>query len=597
MAKNKNKKKSEKPVEQTQEITVGSFDDDFDSYDNAMGTIFSADSDAETGSTKASKKADKSSKTSGNKKTIIIIVSIIIVIAGLIGIYFIVQNNVPDANDSTMSTYPTDENGEQYAVDLKGNKIESEKDNNGNILVAGIEELISYVPADIKTVKVTNENGTFEISGETATEVTTENGSEVITTNATVYTLKGYEEAPLASGKPDAVANDAASVTTTNIVDITGKNPETYGFDKPRATVEVKFNDGKQAKIIVGNEAPDNAGSYLMVNDDKAIYLVDNEDVDSFLYKETAFLDPTITDTAESDESSTPDKATISGTNFKDTLEFEANDDVTVSGAYYKMTAPTKGFVNVANGSSVLGALRSISATEAVAFKPNNETLKKFGIDTENPFAELKANFGEKTIHLYGAKPVIAESDDESSSSTSSTTYIYNPDKKMVYLINTSSVGWVTTSYEDMVYEYVLKADMPYIKTMEITANSKAYTFDISTETNTDSEGNETSKTVVKSNGKTIEQSRFDTFFQNLESAQLTAVKSGKISGKADLTVKISYTEDKSDDTITFYKGDNGKYNFSTDGSTLKGEVFESYVQKIIEDAPKIANGDEITAI
>lgn len=595
----KKEKKSSKTMSETQEIDTFNYEE---SYDNTVGTIFSADSDAETGNTKAAQKSQKQAKTknpNSNKKTIIIVVAVIIVLAALIGVYFLVQNIVPDSDDPTVTTYPTDENGEQYATDLKGNKIESQKDQNGNILTAGIEELVSHVPADIKSVEVTNENGTFVINAETPTEVTTENGTESTVTSETVYTLKGYEDAPLAPGKADAVANDAASVTTTNIVDIKGENPEDYGLDKPRATVNVVFNNKNTAKIIIGNDAPDNAGAYIKVNDDKAIYLVDSEAVDSFLYKPMAFLDTTITDAAGEDENSTPNSATISGSNFKDTLKFEANDDVTVSTAHYKMLEPIKGFANVTNSSAVLGSLRSVSATKVLEYKPDTAKLKKYGIDTESPYAELTAKFDKTTIHLYAAKPVVKTEGEGDEATQSSETYIYNPDKKMLYSIATSSVGWVTTSYEDMVFEYAIKADMPYIKNIEVTAKDKTYKYDISTKTSTDSEGNETRTTTTKCGDKTIEQNKFDIFFQNLESAEVKNVKTKNVDGNADLTVKITYTDDanKEADTYTFYKGENGKYNYSYDGKTITGEVFATYVNKIIEDAPKIAKGEEVTSL
>ena len=102
---------------------------------------------------------------------------------------------------------------------------------------------------------------------------------------------------------------------------------------------------------------------------------------------------------------------------------------------------------------------------------------------------------------------------------------------------------------------------------------------------------------IMRSDGKTIDTGRFDVFFQNLESATLNKVKSGTVSGEAELTVKVIYNTDKESDSITFYKGDTGKYNCSFDASAIIGDVFDTYVNKIIEDVPKIAKGEEITAI
>ncbi len=566
-------------------------------YDNTAGTIFSADSDAETGSTKSAKQTNKkkqkqqeNGKTGKNKKPIIILVAVILAVAALVGIYFAVQKLVPDATtDNTSPTYPTDANGEQYATDLKGNKIDSEKDQNGNILVAGIEELITYVPADVKYVKVENEYGSFELLSETPTELTTDaEGNQDTTTGVTVYTLVGCEDAPLASGQPDAVANDAAAVTTSNIVDITGANPEEYGLTKPRATATVEFNDGVKRVITVGNAAPDDVGVYIKVDGDEAIYLVTTDAVDAFLYKKMALLDTTITEAYSGDGDATPTKVTISGSNFPKELTFVPNTDETVSAAYYQMTSPTKWFANITNGSAVLESLRSVTAEEVLAYKPDTATLKEYGIDTSNPYAEINATFDDTTIHLYASQPTSDET---------AMVNVYNPDNKMIYSIGSTKVAWVTTSYEDMLFEYIIKPDLSTIDTIEITANSKSYKFDVNTETTVDEEENQTTTTTIKSGNKALDTSKFDIFFQNLESATVNSFKSGSASGTPALTVKITYTSDKAADTFTFYKGDTGKYNFSVDGKNIMGDVFATYVDKIIEDAPKAANGEDIASM
>lgn len=574
-------------------------DDDSLFYDNTAGTIFSADSDAETGSNKEAKKQNKkneknknskNNKPAKNRKPLIIGAIILAVAVGLVGTYFAIQKFVPDETDPTQTTYPTDENGEQYATDLKGNKIDSEKDLEGNILVAGIEELIGHVPADIKKVKVTNEYGSFELLSETPTEKATDaEGKETVITGETVYTVVGYEDAPLASGLPDAVANDAAAVKTTNIVDITGANPEEYGLTKPRATATVTFANGNERTITVGNEAPGATGVYIMVNGDKAIYLVDVESVDAFLYKKTSMLDQTVTSTSEESGSTTPKKVSISGSNFKDKLEFVPNDDETVTGAYYKMTAPVKAFANVTNGSAVLESLRSVSADEVLAYKPSKEDLKAEGVDLDNPYAEINAEFADTKVHLYASKAYDQEEN--------SMVKVYNPDTKMLYAITASKVAWATTSYEAMRYEYVMKPNMDFIKNIEITAGGKSYSFDLTKETETDSEGNETTSTVVKCGKTTIDSSKFDTFFINLESAQLNSVKSGNVSGKVDLTVKFTYNNDKSAETFTFYKGEAGKYNFSDNGSTIMGDVFDTYVKSITEDVALVAQNKTVDPI
>ena len=219
----------------------------------------------------------------------------------------------------------------------------------------------------------------------------------------------------------------------------------------------------------------------------------------------------------------------------------------------------------------------------------SKEDLKAEGVDLDNPYAEINAEFADTKVHLYASKAYDQEEN--------SMVKVYNPDTKMLYAITASKVAWATTSYEAMRYEYVMKPNMDFIKNIEITAGGKSYSFDLTKETETDSEGNETTSTVVKCGKTTIDSSKFDTFFINLESAQLNSVKSGNVSGKADLTVKFTYNNDKPAETFTFYKGEAGKYNFSDNGSTIMGDVFDTYVKSITEDVALVAQNKTVDPI
>ena len=299
------------------------------------------------------------------KKTTRNIIIAAAAVAVLVGVFFLVQL-IPSSNSgSTGPTYPTDENGEQYATDAKGNKIPSEKDKDGNIISAGIVELENKGPLKLKQIDVENESGTFSILAETPKTASSDD-TDATGTSSTKYTLVGFEDESLLSGQPEAIANDASNMTTTQIIDITGKNPEEYGLDKPRAVVTASFEDGSKSTYKVGNAAPADLGTYLQFGDDKAIYLVANDSVDSFLFSPLDLISKEITASAQDEDNSEIKSLTLTGTNFPDKIVMEPNDDET-NDAYYKMTSPKQQPVNVTNGSSVTGAIRGLSADKVYA--------------------------------------------------------------------------------------------------------------------------------------------------------------------------------------------------------------------------------------
>lgn len=572
---------SDEATEKEKIKSAADYDDDYTS--SADGTIFSADYEGEAGNTKKGKKrnnngADKKRRIS---KPLIVVICAIAAVGILIGVYFFVQN-MPSAPDSTSATYPTDENGEQYAVDLKGNKISAEKDGNGNIISAGVVELIAKVPADVKTINVSNESGEFTIHAETPTSVATnESGEEEVKTDATVYTLEGYEDADLKSGEPDAVASAAAAVTTTKIVDINGENPSEYGFDKPRANVKVTFTDNEEDTIKVGNKAPGEEGTYIQVNDDKAIYLVDNDSVSSFLLNPLALLDANITDSASSDENGEASKIIMGGSNFGgEEFVIVPNDDET-NAAYYKITSPKKGFLST-DGYSAIGGILSLSGEAVVAYHPTQQQLEEYGV--AKPVTTISAEYADVTYNLSASAP-----------NKDNLVYIFNSDKNIIYSIAATSVPWAEMTYEDMVSEYVLKPVKDMVSSVEITAGGKIYKFDMETKTNEDEDGNETTETTVKYGDNVLDTSYYDVFFDNLINAQRGGKYEGSAESEAELTVKYNYSNGKESDTVSYFAGESRKYSYSVNGSN-DGYVYNTYVSKIISDVKTISENKRVDA-
>ena len=173
--------------------------------------------------------------------------------------------------------------------------------------------------------------------------------------------------------------------------------------------------------------------------------------------------------------------------------------------------------------------------------------------------------------------------------------YVYNHDTNIVYQVSDTKVAWATTSYEDLKYEYVLKPSEEKLSSIEITADGKTYKYGLEKVTKTDDEGNETSSTKITYGDKSIPESKFTTFFDNLTTVQRSGDGSGaKPGGKAVLTVKYNYNNGKASDTLTFYKAENRKMLVQVNGKS-DTYVFETYTSKIIEDAPKIAKGETVT--
>ena len=136
-------------------------------------------------------------------------------------------------------------------------------DKDGKIANNSYGTLMEYYPAQITSIHVENVKGSFDVESETPEG------------EATVYTIKGYEDFDLQGGNPDMIASAAASLSFTKVATLDNDRAGEFGFDKPRSVVTVNYSDKTKAIITVGDDAPQSASTYIKFGTGDAIYITD----------------------------------------------------------------------------------------------------------------------------------------------------------------------------------------------------------------------------------------------------------------------------------------------------------------------------------
>ena len=488
---------------------------------------------------KTPEKSVKQKKTTATTKTLIIAICVLVVLAGvLLALLFIPKgdekNEIIDGAAS-VTTQPDKNKVWQAEVKTKDGKIEKN----------GSGELLSFIPADIKTVKLENDKGTTVITSYTPTKKTKETdpetGKAVEKTEKTQYTVKGFEKYDLQSGEPDEIASACSKLAFKSVscVDVSGKKAD-FGFDKPRSVANVTYDDGTKSVIKVGTKAPQNLGTYVMFGSGNAVFLCDTETVDHLLYGINDLVSLTINEAAEDTEKSEFKTVTLSGKNFPKTVVLEPNRDNEIQNDYV-ITSPDKCFADNSEASNISGGIRGLFADKVMAVNPNASVLSELGLT--NPQAEIKAVYPDETINFIASKP-----------DSKGNCNIMKKSGNIVYKISADKIAWVNSSYEKLMSETVLEVDLKTVRNLKV----ENYSFDVTTKTikTTDDNGeeNSTTKTTTKYNGKKIDEGNFETFFSNLTLLK----KSDKIakapSGNPYLTVIYSYSSERGDDVLKFYK-------------------------------------------
>lgn len=487
------------------------------------------------------------------KTTKIFIISIAAVVV-LVGIFLLVYFVVPSESDVEDTEYT-----EEY-------------------------NLISHVPADISKIEVKNETGEYTLISETPTvESTASDGTVSTLTEATVYTLLGYEEMELLTGSPDTLANDAASLTSTKIVN-DGSNKSDFGFDSPRATVKVSFKSGEVRTIYLGNDADGDVGAYVMVDGDPQIYLVQSDAVDGYLSGAMDMLSTEIGFAAENDDDNVFTKMIFGGSHFGEDVVIE-NSDSTAYSESYVITSPDKTIANEETVTYMVNNVRNLTAEKVIAVNAADEKIKEYGLD--NPYVTVEAEYPDISVSYKATEP---DKDGK----------FYLMSNGIIYQMDSTTVPWINQTYDSMIPTSVMSPKLLSVEKVTVETTSDKYEFVLSRETtstyDTDSDTDiETTTTKVTCNGKEIGEDNFNIFYQNLTSAQRTDLIEVDTNAKVLLKVSYEFTDGTTGEAV-YYEGENRKCPVLVNG-TLGTTAFESYVTTITSDVAKVAANETVNSV
>ncbi len=517
----------------------------------------------------------KTKKLSKNVLWIIIAVAAIAVIVGIVLLLRFLPTDTQKAetDPGTPITLSVDENGEHQANLLLNDKGKLDNNSYGT--------LVEYTPSDIKQIDVENQSGTFTILAETPKTVDEETGEEK--TDATIYTVVGFEDIELLGGGPDTIANDVAKIDFTSVADPTGKKASDFGFDKPRATVKTTYTDDTTATIIVGDDAPQQLGTYVMFGDSKAVYIVASESVDGLLFSILDLVTLEVNDSAADTESAEFERLTLSGSAFESKIELIPNEDKAIDSTYV-MISPKKMFISEVEASNISGAVRGLYADEVVCVNPSSSQLSQYGLSS--PYAQLTAIYPDTTVNLKASKP----SDDS--------VYLL-ADSNIIYKIGADKVPWIYTNLQKLVPEVIINPNFDSLSNITVTNEKGTYSFDVTTVTdtvtNTDGVDETVNTTTAYYKDKKLDEDNFYVFYQNICNMQNAGKADSGASGSPVLTIELSYSTGRATDTVEVYATGNTKYIASLNGE-VQSLVYKSYCTKFNQSIQDLITGKTVSS-
>ena len=419
------------------------------------------------------------------------------------------------------------------------------------------------------------------------------------------WVKKDETDFPVNQTTLDSAESAIASVDSDRVLEDVDDLSE-YGLDSPSNTIKIvtksdeEDGDDITTTLYVGDENSSTSQYYVRKDDDeKTVYLIDSSCVEPFTksLNDYAQMDdfPAISNT------DTITKISVDGDNSYELSKDEDTSTWSVKGSEDEEKADS------ATVSSLVSSFGSMAYSSLADYKCDDKS--KYGLD--KPYATITVDYQEEvaddaeqdtesdesvnetTDETSEAEDTDGEeaedetsensdsaSDDEDSSeeetkmadkqltilvgneTDDSSRYVMVNDSNEVYTMSTDTLSALTDKSEedfwDMTVSYV---SLNSLGSLKVNYQGSDYKVNVSRETSTDDDGNDTETVTYKLNGSDLDETTFTTFYNKL--INMTAQKrlTDKYEPDGDAELTATFTEEDGDtQEVAYYSYDTNYY-------------------------------------
>ncbi len=496
-------------------------------------------------------------------KSIIGLGAAVIVLGGGLAALMLTEPEDKENDEKSIST--SEESSEAYGEGIL--LIKDEK--------AGDEESI------IKEVTVKNDSDELHVVMDSAP---TED-------SAATYTLDGYEDIPLNTAVVGTLANNAGNMITGAIVDENCDNLAKFGLDTPQAEVEVKFQTGTVKKFMVGDEAPANSETYVMLDGENTVYTVATSYVANYIKKLDEFIELTIL--AEPPEDSYPKinslKIEREDIDYDILLEYDKNvDDGKYSGgtsATLVMVEPTDAYLTVERSEDITNGMFGLQADGIYSVHCKESDIAEAGL--KEPFCRVTMDCDD------GNNYVLLLSEPFTDENNKKCCYAMFENGSIIYIVDTENAKWCTVMPIDITSRIMIGSYVWSVTDLSIKTADTVEEFVIEPK-DKNAENSKATDFNVTRNGEPFDSERYRQFYSFLIDASAEEFALDAEIPNTAPAVSVEYTDSylKKTTKIEFYDNTAMTMLIAVDGKS-KYICSKSYVDTLIENIKRIGTGED----
>lgn len=409
------------------------------------------------------------------------------------------------------------------------------------------------------------------------------------------WVKKDETDFPVNQTTLDSAASAIASVDSDRVLEDVDDLSE-YGLDSPSNTIKIvtksdeEDGDDITTTLYVGDENSSTSQYYVRKDDEKTVYLIDSSCVEPFTKSLNDYAQmedfPAISNT------DTITKISVDGDNSYELSKDEDTSTWSVKGSEDEEKADS------ATVSSLVSSFGSMAYSSLADYKCDDKS--KYGLD--KPYATITVDYQEEvadddtqddtTASGEAADTDGEEAEDETSENSDSASdnedsseeetkmadkqltilvgnetddssrYVMVNDSNEVYTMSTDTLSALTDKSEedfwDMTVSYV---SLNSLGSLKVNYQGSDYKVNVSRETSTDDDGNDTETVTYKLNGSDLDETIFTTFYNKL--INMTAQKrlTDKYEPDGDAELTATFTEEDGDtQEVAYYSYDTNYY-------------------------------------
>lgn len=448
---------------------------------------------------------------------------------------------------------------------LPGGKKSSSSSSTSSTSSSSSISLLSYKSSDLKSLRVTNTLGTYNIALSGGT-----------------YTVDTLQEAPTNQSTIQSKAADVLGLKATSLIQKDASDLSQYGLANPTATLVLTTADGKSNTVKIGNKAPSGNGVYILKPGTNDVYLSSTMQNDDFTQSPLVYASVTVSSLSTSARLSAyqfggASRSTQFTVAVKEDTSSSSSTSSSASASYtYSVSQPFSYAANTTNVAKITTALQSLSATNVASVDVSDASLEKYGL--LHPAYTLTYTVdGQNTVLSFG-----------NVDTGSNLVYTMISGKKAIYAVDTASAAaFYNDQLSDVLSTSILSADISTIKSITVQGNGETHSFTLS--------GSSDKLAVQTAGGKKLNIDNFRNYYENLLAVTTRGGASKPSSGSPSLTITVTYNDNTPQQAVSFIPLDSDKSFVQINGVGAL-YVYNSQISSLLTLTQNVEAGKTVQA-